>query len=66
MISIHSPSIQSSPWHDDQLKHPLILHSADLNGPTQKTLKVLWRDLTNDQIVNFLMEKKYAILLAFV
>ncbi|KAG2205143.1 hypothetical protein INT47_002237, partial [Mucor saturninus] len=57
MVSIHSLSIQSNPWHDDQLKHPLILRSADLYGPTQKTLKVLWRDLTNDQIVSFLMEK---------
>lgn len=63
MISIHALALQSNPWHDDQLKHPLILHSADLHGPTKETLKVLWRDLTNDQIVSFLMEKKYALAL---
>ncbi|KAG2236218.1 hypothetical protein INT48_008578 [Thamnidium elegans] len=59
MLSIHSLSLQSDPWHDDQLRNPLILHSGDLHGPTKETLKVLWRDLTNDQIVSALKEKKY-------
>lgn len=58
MLSIHSLSLQSNPWHDEQLNQPLISNSGDLYGPTKKTLKVLWRDLTNDQIVSALKEKK--------
>ncbi|GAA5810642.1 hypothetical protein MFLAVUS_004065 [Mucor flavus] len=40
MLSIHSFPLQSDPWHDDQLRNPLILHSADLYGPTKETLKL--------------------------
>jgi hypothetical protein len=57
-ISIHSFSLQCNPWHDNQLKSPLIVSSDDLDGPTRETLKVLWRDLTLDQIVSALMETK--------
>ncbi|KAI9353113.1 kinase-like domain-containing protein [Pilaira anomala] len=57
MLSIHSLSLQSNPWHDEQLNQPLISNSGDLYGPTKKTLEVLWRDLTNDQIVSALKEK---------
>jgi hypothetical protein len=58
MLSIHSFSLQHNPWHDDQLKNPLILKPCDLHGPTRETLKVLWRDLSHDQIVSALMETK--------
>lgn len=56
--SIHSFSLQCNPWHDDELKQPLILNSAGLYGPIKETLKVLWRNLTNDQIISALMDKK--------
>lgn len=50
--------LQCNPWHDDQLKKPLILNSGGLNGPIRETLKVLWRNLTQDQIVAALMDAK--------
>ncbi|KAI9483278.1 MAG: kinase-like domain-containing protein [Benjaminiella poitrasii] len=52
---VHSPSLMV--WNNDQLKYPLISNSNDLNGPTRETLKVLWRDLSHDQLVSALMEK---------
>ena len=56
--SIHSFSLQFNPWHDDTLKQPVITNSGGLDGPIRETLKVLWRNLTNDQIVSALMQKK--------
>jgi hypothetical protein len=57
-LSIHSFSLQSNPWHDDQLKKPLIINSAGLHGPIRETLKVLWRNLTNEQILTALNDTK--------
>ncbi|KAI8991854.1 kinase-like domain-containing protein [Mycotypha africana] len=57
MLSIHSFSFRCNPWHDEQLKSPLIKSPNELDGPTKETLKVLWRDLSHDQIVTALMEK---------
>lgn len=58
MLSIHSFSLRWNPWHDDHLKHPLISSPGDLQGATRETLKVLWRNLSNDQIATTLMETK--------
>lgn len=58
MLSIHSFSFRCNPWYDDQLKSPLIVNSNDLDGPTTATLKVLWRDLSQDEIVSALMETR--------
>jgi hypothetical protein len=59
--SIYSFSLQCNPWHDDQLKSPLIVNPNDLDGPTRETLKVLWRDLSQDQIISALMETRYTV-----
>ncbi|KAI8087051.1 kinase-like domain-containing protein [Gilbertella persicaria] len=56
-LSIHSFSFRCNPWHDSQLRSPSIYHSNDLDGPTRETLKVLWRDLSHEQILSALMEK---------
>ncbi|KAI7907960.1 kinase-like domain-containing protein [Cokeromyces recurvatus] len=61
---ISSPSIycnnillSSTLWNDEKLKYPSISNSSDLHGPTRETLKVLWRDLNDNQIESALMKR---------
>ncbi|KAI8637226.1 kinase-like domain-containing protein [Parasitella parasitica] len=58
-FTMHSFSFQdNNPWHDEKLKSPTLLQSNDLDGPTRETLKVLWRDLSHDQIISALQENE--------
>lgn len=58
-FKIHSFSFQNNnPWLDEKLKSPILLQSNDLDGPTRETLKVLWRDLSHDQIITALQENE--------
>ncbi|KAK4518796.1 uncharacterized protein ATC70_009019 [Mucor velutinosus] len=58
-FTMHSFSFQNNnPWHDEKLKSPILFQSNDLDGPTRETLKVLWRDLSHDQIITALQQKE--------
>lgn len=58
-FTMHSFSFQNNnPWHDEKLKSPILFQSNDLDGPIRETLKVLWRDLSHDQIITALQQKE--------
>jgi hypothetical protein len=51
----HYPYCQLDPLLDHKLIPPV--SSADLDGPTWETLKILWRDLTPENLINALSQQ---------
>ncbi|KAI9269640.1 kinase-like domain-containing protein [Helicostylum pulchrum] len=51
---LQQPSLEFDPVSDPQLQNPLITSSADLDGRIWETLKVLWREKSDEEIINSL------------
>lgn len=51
---LQQPSLEFDPVSDPQLQNPLISSSADLDGRIWETLKVLWREKSDEEIINSL------------
>lgn len=47
----HSTASMYSPLHNPELQAPLVQHKADLDGKIWETLKVLWREKSEDELI---------------
>lgn len=51
---LQQPSLEFNPLMDPNLQNPIIHTTADLDGRIWETLKVLWREKSDDEILNSL------------
>lgn len=56
---LQQPSLEFDPISDPELLDPLISSSSDLDGRIWETLKVLWREKSDEEILNSLTTQGY-------